>query len=302
VKPATPALGALAVLIAASSPACTERRAVPQRVLLDDPSEAWGELLEEASSAEGVDYDLIDARRGILDDYMAWIGAHGPRLDSYKESKEDEAISFLVNAYNASVVYGVLQASDDAGARIDSVRDLRFGVWQAPGSGFFGGQRFFIDGEWVSLHHLEQEMIVNRYQEPLLHAALNCASAGCPELRWFSSKRLQVQLQRAMRAFLASDRGLRPVGAEPDEGYTASEIFSWYGDDFLDWSDDATVCEWMQTYAKGKRRTWLKAHADDCPLSFHPYDWSLNQAAAPAPEPAPGDDGDPGPPGDAAPR
>jgi Protein of unknown function, DUF547 len=252
--------------------ACTTRVRSPSEAPKDDPSSEWANLLDRAATPEGVDYDLIDSEREKLDAYIAWIGEHGPHTDEIRESYEDRRLSFLINAYNGAVIYGVL-----AHRPMESVRDVKLGVWRAAGSGFFYGLRFRVDGEWLALHNLEQQYIVARFQEPLVHAALNCASKGCPPARWYESTNLQRQLRASMRDFINSDVGM----VQTPTGWAGSELFSWYADDFLDWSEAPTVCAWMEAYAEGERRGWLTANRDNCPLEVIPYDWSLNFATAP---------------------
>lgn len=241
-----------------------------------DPGPAWQALLQSASSAEGVDYDRVAAEAETLHRFVAWVGAHGPQSDGLGESKEDQNLAFLINAYNALVVFAVLERRPLA-----SVQDLELGPLDRPGAGFFFAQRFLVDGEWLSLHSLERQYIVDRYQEPLVHAALVCASKGCPQLRWYTAKGLQNQLQAAMRGYIDSEAGMRLQG----ETASASPLFQEYRDDFLDWSADPTLCAWMEDHAFGERRRWLHAHASDCPLEFHAWDGSLNQAQVPVPDP-----------------
>lgn len=275
-----PTTSRLAALLAPTSllVACTTRVELPVAAPRLDPSQDWAELLGEAASPAGVDYDHIAAHRDRLERYLAWVGEHGEISDGWKESKEDQRIAFLVNAYNAAVIQGVLMHRP-----IDSVRDVRVGPFPPGGAGFFVGLRFKVDGEWQSLHHLESERIVNRYQEPLVHVALHCASESCPPLRWWPERGLQGHLASAMRRFVGSDRGLAPLPGptpqDPPAGYAASELFRWYADDFTDWSQADTLCQWLLPYADGAREAWLLAHAEDCPLQFQEWDWSLDHAA-----------------------
>jgi|AMFO01.1.fsa_nt_gi Protein of unknown function, DUF547. len=261
---------------------CGSRVEIPDGPHPGDPATAWAKLLNTASGRQGVDYDLIDQQREALEHYLAYVAVHGELSDGWRESKEDKRVAALLNAYNAAVVYGVL-----INRPITSVHDVKVGLLPAKGAGFFLGQRFKVDGQWSSLYTLEHQRIVARYQDPLVHVALNCASRGCPPLRWWDSRGLQGRLRSAMRKFIASDQGMvatGPLGADGvPETFAASSIFDWYSKDFTDWSDAVTVCDWMATYAKGAKRTWLTAHKDDCPLQFQPYDWSLNQAPVPAP-------------------
>ena len=279
------ALPALTLLTLLAS-ACTRRVEVPGAAPVADPSAEWAALLKDAASPDGLDYDHVDAHREVLERYLAWVGEHGEQTDEWKESKEDRRIAHLVNAYNAAVIYGVLQHRP-----LQSVREVKVGPYRAGGAGFFVGLRFRVDSEWVSLHDLEVQRTVNRYQEPLVHVALNCASRSCPPLRWWKEQGLQGQLMAAMRRFVASDRGLQPVGgtAEAPDSYAASRIFEWYADDFTDWSQASTVCEWLVDYASGEKKAWLERHAQDCPLQWQEWDWTLNEAPR-LPEGSPSDE------------
>ena len=253
--------------------ACGQRIEVDREAPEDDPRDAWAELLEASVTDEGVDYAHIDASRGVLQDYIAWLAEHGPVLDTMRESKEDRRIAFLVNAYNAFVIEGVLRHQP-----IDLVTEVRFGPWaMRDNASFFLGQRFKVDGEWISLYHLENHRILARYQDPLPHVALNCASVGCPPLRWWEEKvrgkKLEKQMERALEDWLA-DGAMQKT----DTGYAVTELFFWYEDDFTYWSDAANLCQYLYDYADADAAEWLYAHYEDCPLERLPYDWRLNAA------------------------
>lgn len=247
--------------------ACTSKVHLPTPAPATDPAQEWAALLERSSSSAGVDYDAIAAERVVLERYLAWNAEHGEISDVMGERREDTRLSTLINVYNAATIYGVLEHGP-----FDSVRDLRFGLYRLPGSAFFYGLRFKVDSDWMSLHHLEVVRILGRFQEPLAHFALNCASTSCPPVRWWSAEGLDSQLKSALRRYLRSEHGLRPEG----EGWAVSQIFEWYARDFTDWSDAETVCEYLVPYAPDVSAQWLAEHATDCPLSYIPYDWSLN--------------------------
>ena len=253
---------------------------IPGKPPPEDPRPAWKEVLASAVGPRGVHYDYIEERMDILQDYLSWVGVHGPNMDSMRESAEDRRIAFMANAYNAAVIYSVLRNPG-----IESVQEIgsdRF-LWNLkPGAGFFLGQEFLIDGSWQTLFMLEQQDIIGRYQEPLVHVTLNCASKGCPPVRYWEGKRLTANMKRAMRKWLLSDHGMRWV----DDGYAVNEIFFWYEEEFIDWSKADTLCDYLAEYTAGDRKVWLEEHSEDCPLGMLPYDWSLNAApTAPGPEP-----------------
>jgi hypothetical protein len=242
----------------------------------DDPSKAWSRVLRAAVTPDGVDYDRVDEDRETLQDYVAWVGEHGPVMDGLRESKEDRRIAFLMNAYNALVIEALLQERDRTGALPASVRDVRFGPWALRDNwSFFLGQRVKVDGEWTTLYHLESHRLLARYQDPLPHVGLNCASRGCPPLRWWServgSKKLQPQLEEALEDWLA-DGALQ----QTETGYAVSELFFWYEDDFTYWSHADNLCQYLVEYVDQDAADWMLEHFGDCSLERIPYDWSLN--------------------------
>ena len=251
---------------------CQTRFHPPQAPIDSDPSAAWEEVIELVSSENGVDYVLLNEHKDILDLYISWIAEHGPREDRMSIRQGKKRLAFFINAYNASVLYALLEQPD-----LESVQDLSQGVFPSGGAGFFLGQEFKIDGEWVSLFFLEQQYILGNFQDPVIHAALNCGSKGCPQLRYFKEKGLDDQMEDALKAFLNSDVGSQaPENA--DEPWRVSEIFFWYEKDFTEWSLSENLCEYLRPYAKGELSYWLEGQAGQpCLLRSFPYDWSLNK-------------------------
>ena len=133
----------------------------------------------------------------------------------------------------------------------------------------------------MSLYHLENTIILKRFDAPRIHFALNCPSASCPTLpqHAFSPEHLDAELDRETRKFLSQPRNFR-IDHER-RAVILSEIFDWYRDDFLDWyrrneaDRQATLLDFTKLYldvdATGDRRI-----AEDYEIRFTPYDWSLN--------------------------
>ena len=251
---------------------CSERVYPTADSNIRSPSSAWKRLLSESTSAAGTDYDKIAQKREILDAYLTWIGEHGPEEDNMSYKQDDRKIAFLINAYNASVIAGVLRNRDAA-----SVMDVSTGLFPAGGAGFFLGQTFRIDAEWITLYHLEHQYLLGDYEEPLIHAGLNCASVGCPPLRYYTDKGLDNELDVAMHDFLASEQGMR----QTDDGYEFTELLSWYEDHFVDWSDATDLCDYLSRYTDEAPSAWLTERVGQCSLQWFSYDWSLNHAAEP---------------------
>ena len=252
--------------------ACQQNIAPPRSTTTDDPSRAWKSLLLQATTEKGVDYDLIEKNREILDNYVQWVGTVGPQMNRRnrtpwpRKNRSDRRLTFFANAYNAWVIYSVL-----AHRPLESVRDVDVGMYTQPNVGFFFGQRFKVDGEYMSLYHLEQERLLGDHQEPLIHVMLNCASIGCPPLQYWSHTNLTKDAEEAMRDYLKSPQGAR----QTDSGWEFTELFDWYEEDFVVWSDAENLCQYLEKYSAADIANWLREQPQ-CNLSFFSYDWSVN--------------------------
>jgi hypothetical protein len=250
--------------------ACTERVPPPGEAHSGDPGKAWGKLLREAATENGVDYALLEERKETLEAYVSWISMHGPFTDKMRVRQEDDKIAFYINAYNALVVYGVLEHIP-----IDSVQSIGDSLVPIDGWGFFYQRMHLVDGEWTSLFYLEEQALLGTFQEPLIHGALNCASQGCPQLRYWRGSDLKSRLKQGMRKLANSERGSR----QTETGWAVSELFHWNERDFTDWSDAENLCQYLESYGKGDFKDWLAENSQGCPLESFPFDWSLNERA-----------------------
>lgn len=253
--------------------ACSQTLEVPGPPPADAEA-AWQSTLAAVVSPAGlVRYEALRERRASLDGYLAFLAQNPGPLS------EDEALARSINAYNAFVLAGVLDRWP-----IDSVRDVHVGLFRAFGAGFFKGLRFRLDGESIDLDTLERQRV--RTGDPRVHAALNCASMGCPPLRaeLWRAESLDADLDAAVRRMLETR-----VSVDGDT-LVFSEIFDWFEDDFL--VDAPDICAWAARY----RPDWQSFADAGCPHRFAPYDWSLNAAVAPPPlATAPRPWGEPGP-------
>jgi hypothetical protein len=238
-----------------------------------DPTASYEALLGRIVTDDGlVRYDVLRKDASALESFIGWIAVHGPETDNIRLLDDNRRLAWHLNAYNALVMWGVLQAEQDRGAPLASVRDV---------NGFFWRQYFGIDGERISLGLYETRVILPTYQEPLSHAALNCASWSCPPLRneLYTSSRLQSQLEDQMRRWMSTEDATRAaMDWDPAaKQFVFSPIFDWYGRDFSDWGGATTPCEAVSRYANLRQRALLDANRD-CPHRFYSYEWSLNAA------------------------
>jgi len=235
-----------------------------------DPRPAYNAMLEQVVTDDGlVDYDLLEANRHPLDRMVAWIGDEV----SYKGKKAKHRHAYWLNAYNALVIFQVMERGRPA-----SVLEPRGWIPKA-GSAFFFETTFEVGGNRVSLSEIEHERVRHTELDFRDHAALNCASRSCPPLRdeLYRTEKLQSQLRDQMERWVADDeRGVRV-----EDGVAVfNPIFSWYERDFIFTSAGMSICEIAATYSDGEKKEALEAVvAAGCPHRFFDYDWSLNDAS-----------------------
>lgn len=111
-----------------------------------------------------------------------------------------------------------------------------------------------------------------------MHAAVNCASIGCPALRpeAFTAAKLEAQLDDGMLRFL----GDRTRNRVKNGTLEVNPIFKWFREDFEKGHKGfSKVEDVFAQYAaaltdKPDERARLEARA--LPVTFIDYDWSLN--------------------------
>lgn len=236
----------------------------------------WNELLAaHVSSSDGgqstrVDYAGMQQEQDKLQQYLKQLSAVS--RTEFEALSRDQQLAFLINAYNAFTIELILTEWPD----IDSIRDIG-SFWRSP------WKREFISllGEEVSLDQIEHEWIRgwDRYQEPRIHFAVNCASIGCPALRAeaYTGEKLNAQLEQQTALFL-SDRSRNRL--ENPETLLLSAIFDWYRDDFEDGNMGYQRLEaFLLNYADAlnlSETAVQRLTAGEMEIDFLDYDWRLN--------------------------
>lgn len=243
-------LAAVLVLLAG----CVANPTVPSATGADPAwRQTYGGLLAKYAGPGGVRYAAWRANAAdvkALDAVTQGIAAE--KLPGAR----DEKLAFLLNAYNAWTLHGVLDAYP-----IKSVRDV------APLFGFFTRKNITVAGERTSLNDLEKKTIIPTFQEPRVHFALNCASRSCPPLRAepFAAGRLNAQLDEQATGYLNGN----PLGLKAEGGNVVlSQIFEWYAKDF---APAGGAVPFINRYRREKLPEGVK-------VTFQPYDWSLNES------------------------
>ena len=205
-----------------------------------------------------VDYPSL----GLDQDFYAYL-ADLSRVDPSALVSRAEQLSFWINAYNSSVLKGVVDHYP-----IKSVGDVGFlGKWS-----FFKGLEFDVGGRARTLDQIEHGIIRPDFQDPRTHFALVCASGGCPKLRSeaFHPEQLEAELERAAGDFINDPAKVR-LDRERGVLYVSS-IFKWYEEDFVK--------------AHGSVQAFIgKYFEHDLPagarLEYLDYSWALNDLTNP---------------------
>jgi hypothetical protein len=227
----------------------------------------WNEVLEAYVDENGlVDYAGLADDRQTLDRFTSSIEATGPKSDPDAFPTRDDQLAYYINAYNAHVFQGVLELGPDAKT-----------VWGFTGTGlgFFVRMKVTVDGEKMSLKSLEDDIIREGFKDPRIHAALNCASIGCPKLPRvaFLPERLDEQLDAEMTKFVNEERNCRIDRAAGTA--TLSKIFDWFRKDFEEYQAEhggGGLREYINRYRPADSQ--LSA---DLKIEFAKYDKGLNR-------------------------
>lgn len=236
---------------------------------------AWNALLKKHvkwlpdNVQSRVDYKGFQADRaslqGLLDQWSA------VSLAQFNTFSREQRMAFLINAYNGFTVALVLTKYPG----LKSIKDIG-SVFQSPWKIRF----FTLLGESQHLDWIEHEQLRPKFNDPRVHAAVNCASIGCPALRpeAFTPARLDAQLDDGMRRFMAD--GSRNRFNAASNQVEVSSIFKWFREDFekghrgLGKLDDvwAAYADQLASDEAGRAKLRAKAVA----VRFLDYDWSLN--------------------------
>ncbi|SHJ44265.1 Protein of unknown function, DUF547 [Malonomonas rubra DSM 5091] len=242
----------------------------------DHKHTAWNRLLREnvywnsSGVASTVDYQSLAKRQAELDQYLAGLSA--VTEEDYNDWQKQQQLAFLINAYNAFTIKLILGKYPD----LESIKDLG-SLFTSPWK-----KRFFsLLGKERHLDEIEHDMIRQPgvFGDPRIHAAVVCASIGCPGIRdeAFVAKKIDGQLEDSMRRFL-SDRARNRYNPATDE-LEISKIFDWYGDDFIGFRGHPSVSAFLSDYAElltDDKALQLRIKAGDTPLDYLDYDWDLN--------------------------
>ena len=251
-----------------AKPIGAEDRPEPEalRAILD----AWTAVLKDhvrPAAGDGVRYNGVSYVALARDDRFAGVLRALADLDAAEVAREwspTARCALYINAYNALCADHVCRRLRDGADLPASVTELKDGatpVWKREAG--------VVAGEALALDAIEHGILRARFDEPRVHACVNCASRSCPDLlaeAYRGDGRLDGQLSDQFRKWMAdTTKGLDAT----TKGITLSRIFLWYAQDFA--HKPAAYC--AAFVAAGATKDQLARTRSP---AYFPYDWRLN--------------------------
>ncbi len=220
---------------------------------------AFDGLLKQFVRDDGVDYRGLKTEEARLVSYARTLaGVEVSKLG------DEERMALFINAYNAFTLSLILEHFKPGFTSINEIPEGK--RWKA--------KRWVVGGRTYSLDEIEHEVLRAEFADARIHAALNCASVGCPDLRAeaFAADRLNTQLDEQFRRFVNAPKHVRVRGGK----LWVSSIFDWFAGDFT--RDGETVASHIARYAASDLRERIVRLGVGVKIKFLKYDWSLNVA------------------------
>ncbi len=174
----------------------------------------------------------------------------------------NEQLAFWINLYNMETIALILQNYPISS--ITKIKDglFSFGPWDK--------QLLKVDGISLSLNDIEHRIIRPIWNDPRIHAAVNCASISCPNLMTtpFTGQDINKQLNQVFSRFVNSNKGVQIEG----NNLKLSEIFEWYGIDFGD--NPADIKKFISYYLPSQTEKQAVLNATN--ITYQSYNWDLN--------------------------
>jgi len=232
--------------------------------LLSGP--AWGQvdhsaydrLLKKYVNDRGlVNYKGFKSEEKAFNAYLDKL-SQTPPASSW--SKDDQ-IAYWINAYNAYTIRLILNHYP-----VKSIKDIGSRIKIPFVTTPWAAKFITIGGESMSLDNIEHGTLRKKFDDPLIHFALVCASISCPKLRneAYTASKLDAQLDDQGRDFINNPSKNKLAAGEAQ----LSKYFDWYKGD---WNKGGqSVIKWVNRYATTPITEKTK-------INYLTYDWNLNE-------------------------
>ncbi|MBL8857547.1 MAG: DUF547 domain-containing protein [Planctomycetes bacterium] len=254
-----------------SSQTCVPEAQDPETKLVevvgfDHTHKAWSTVLAAHVHDDAFDYKGLKKDRAGLDAYIATLAA--VTAEDFGRWNKSRRYAYWINAYNAYTIQRVVD-----GYPVASIKDLgdeKLSVWDREFIPL-GALAPDLKKSMLTLNDIENKILRPVFKDARVHAAINCASVGCPPIRAeaYVGDTLDKQLDASVKAWLTDSRRNR---FDADKKLIeVSQVFDWFKDDFI--RDAGSVTAWLAKHAPDQK--WL-ADAKRVELKFLDYSWKLN--------------------------
>ncbi len=222
--------------------------------------EKWNKLVKKHVDESGlVDYQGFMKDSARFNQYLSLLKNHHPNSKNWSR---EEKLAYWINAYNAFTVALILKHYP-----VESIKD----VINGPNIPFVNSpwdiSFINIEGAEYDLNNIEHNILREKFDEPRIHFAINCASISCPVLRKeaYHPEKINEQLQAQTKNFLENST----KNKISKDKIVISKIFKWFTDDFTENGS-------LKDYIDQKTDTDIKENAE---VEYMDYDWGLNDTA-----------------------
>ncbi len=183
------------------------------------------------------------------------------RIEDYNRN---EQMAYWINLYNLLTVEEILTHPT-----VKSITDIDTN-WLGQ-SKVWDKTIIIIDNTKITLNDIEHRVLRPIWNDPRIHAAVNCASISCPNLATFAFEgdKINHQLNEVFSAFVNSTKGVELKG----NSIYLSKIFDWYGSDF---GDEKQMRQFIAFFVKSATLKAKLLNTNNS-LSYQSYNWNLNQ-------------------------
>ncbi len=243
----------------------------------------FNKLLQENVDDAKVNYQgFIDSAE--FTNYLKSLNNITP--DDFNTWTDSQKTAFWINSYNAFTIKAIID-------HYPIQRSFTLvGIFYAPKNsilqipGVWKKLQFQAVGQNITLDHIEHGILRKEFNEPRIHAAINCASISCPDLRneAYIADKIDKQLDDSSKNFVNS----KTKGVLIDKNKSkikVSKIFKWFGDDFFsnyhkqefnDKSDKQNgTLGFIYKYINDDEKEYILS--GDYKLKYLSYDWGLNE-------------------------
>lgn len=256
-----------AVVLAAAAAAILSAAHATVFAEIGDDGALYSAALADHVRGGHVDYDALcrDER----------LGAYIERLSSTNPAElesDHDRFAFWINAYNAFTLKIICDNYP-----LDSINDLHLGgliVGTVLNKTVWDKEFIEINGERMSLNHIEHDILRKEFKDPRLHFAIVCASKSCPSLRpeAFAGSRIDSQLDDQAKTFFA-DPEKNTFDVNEKKAYL-SKILDWFSKDFGD--NDEEILLFVSRFVAADLSAVIRSDLGEWDIKHAEYDWSLN--------------------------